>query len=163
MQSTACRSRGGQATTRNTGCRLEKMDAVMDFRQLVWAPRAIAEDWGETPDPVVWIAIDLLDASWCKARDNYVGPGGIGSAQIGKYSAVGAFLARNIGTTAVSVPRLSLVADEVSFNDGRHTFAWLRDHGLPALPVEVGRAYEQIFRRRFETTERVGHLATRSH
>ncbi|MBR8034722.1 hypothetical protein [Burkholderia vietnamiensis] len=138
------------------------MDAVMDFRQLVWAPRAIAEDWGETPDPVVWIAIDLLDASWCKTRDHYVGPGGIGSTEIGKYSAVGAFLAANIGRTAIFVPSLSLVADEVAFNDGRHTCAWLRDHGLRVLPVEVGRAYEHILRRRFETTERVGQLATRS-
>ncbi|MGQ7908488.1 hypothetical protein, partial [Burkholderia sp. BC1] len=94
--------------------------------------------------------------------NHYVGPGGIGSTQIGKYSAVGTFLAANIGRKAIFVPSLSLVAGEVSFNDGRHTFAWLRDHGLRVLPVEVGRAYEQIFRRRFETTERVGQLATQS-
>lgn len=138
------------------------MEAIVDFRQLVWAPRAIAEDWGETADPVVWIAIDLLDASWCKTRDDYVGPGGIESTQSGKYSAAGAFLAASIGKEPIFVPSLSLVADEVSFNDGRHTFAWLRDHGLRVLPVEVGRAYEQVIRRRFETTERVGQLASQS-
>ncbi|WP_143066275.1 hypothetical protein [Burkholderia cepacia] len=36
---------------------------------------------------------------------------------------------------------LRLIVDgTVVFTDGRHRFAWLRDHGLRALSVEVGKA-----------------------
>lgn len=42
--------------------------------------------------------------------------------------------------------------------DGRHRFAWLRDHGLQALPVEVSTECETVYRTRFETCLRVGRL-----
>lgn len=127
----------------------------MDFHQLVWVRRAICEDWDETPDPIIRTAVDLLDASWCKTRD-YVGQGGSGSNQDGKYSRVGDYLASAIGKDWIPVPSLSLVDGEAIFNDGRHRFAWLRDHGLRALPVEVGRTDAQTFRTQVETAERVG-------
>ena len=48
--------------------------------------------------------------------------------------------------------------DKVEFTDGRHRFAWLRDHGLQALPVDVGAESDISFRARFETHLRAGRL-----
>lgn len=45
------------------------MGAVMDFRQLVWAPRAIAEDWGETPDPAPLLADEGGGDEASRSRD----------------------------------------------------------------------------------------------
>ncbi|MBN3744807.1 hypothetical protein G3N96_05070 [Burkholderia sp. Se-20373] len=128
---------------------------MTDFQLLVWVQRAIGEGWDESPDPIIWTAVDLLDASWRKTLD-YVGQGGSGSNQDGKYSRVGDYLARAIGKDRIPVPSLALVDGEAVFTDGRHRFAWLRDHGLRALPVEVGRSDAMMFRTRFETAERVG-------
>jgi hypothetical protein len=46
------------------------------------------------------------------------------------------------------------------FTDGRHRFAWLRDHGLRALPVETASEQLKVFCALFETAERVGHFVS---
>lgn len=130
----------------------------MDFDQLVWVQPPIGEGWDDaTPEPVIWTAVDLLDRVWRSASD-YVGPGGAGSNQAGKYEIVGKFLRQHAGRLRFFVPSVGLEHGEVIFTDGRHRFAWLRDHGLQALPVEVGSECEKDYRARFETFLRIGRL-----
>jgi hypothetical protein len=54
------------------------------------------------------------------------------------------------------MPHVAL-ADEgyIVFSDGRHRFAWLRDHGVRALPVTVSPDIEVEVRRRFGTKSRI--------
>ncbi|WP_247391851.1 hypothetical protein [Ralstonia pseudosolanacearum] len=130
----------------------------MDFDQLVWVQPPIGEGWEDvTPDPVIWTAVDLLEQAWRSAGD-YVGPGGEGSNQPGKYQTVGKFLRRYAGQIQLFIPCVSIAYGEVEFTDGRHRFAWLRDRGLKALPVEVDASCETAYRARFETDLRVGRL-----
>ncbi|MBR8282515.1 hypothetical protein [Burkholderia vietnamiensis] len=129
----------------------------MDFERLVWTQHAVGAGWDEVPDPVVWVAVDRLDAAWRGSVD-YVGVGGRGSNQPGKYEAVGNFLRRAIGTCPIFIPTISLVDGTVVFTDGRHRFAWLRDHGLRALSVEVGKASVDACLACFGTAERIGRL-----
>lgn len=130
----------------------------MDFDQLVWIQHPIGEGWDDaTPEPVIWTEVDLLDRAWRNAAD-YVGPGGVGSDQAGKYEFVGNFLRQYAGQLPLYVPTVSIDNGEVEFTDGRHRFAWLRDHGLQALPVEVGTECEKNYRTLFETCLRVGRL-----
>ena len=74
------------------------------------------------------------------------------------YKRGGRFLSEFAGKLDLYVPTASLVDGKVEFTDGRHRFAWLRDHGLTALPVEVGAECEAAYRRCFETDLRVGRL-----
>ncbi|WP_375234404.1 plasmid fertility inhibition factor family protein [Burkholderia pseudomallei] len=66
------------------------------------------------------------------------------------------FLRCTIGTGPIFIPTVSMADGTVSFTDGRHRFAWLRDHGLRALPVEVDQDSVETCRTCFGTTERVG-------
>ena len=43
---------------------------------------------------------------------------------------------------------------EVSFTDGRHTFAWLRDHGPTAVAVQVPPDQAKDVKRRFGVSVR---------
>ncbi|WP_408580452.1 plasmid fertility inhibition factor family protein [Burkholderia cepacia] len=106
--------------------------------------------------------MDSLDTVWRDAPE-YVGREGRGSVQDGKYEAVGAFLRCTIGPRAIIIPTISIADGTVSFTDGRHRFAWLRDHGLRALPVEVDQDSAETCRTCFGTTERVGQLDPVAH
>lgn len=127
----------------------------MDLDQLVWKQVPIGEGWDDEPDPVIWTAVEALDRAWQSAED-YVGPGGVGSNQSGKYERVGAFLLRYAASCRLFMPSVSLFLGQVEITDGRHRFAWLRDHGLQAIPVEVSSDDVAAFRARFETTRAIG-------
>ncbi|MBU9172470.1 hypothetical protein [Burkholderia gladioli] len=127
----------------------------MNFQQLVWIQHSVGAGWNVAQDPVVWAAVDLLDAVWRDTTD-YVGVGGRGSDQNGKYEAVGTFLRHAIGKCQIFIPTVSLENGKAVFTDGRHRFAWLRDHGLRVLPVEVDEDSAGACRTCFGTSERVG-------
>lgn len=134
----------------------------MDFQRLVWIQHPIGEGWDDSPDPVVWNSVDRLDSAW-RGSSDYVRPRGIGSDQPEKYARVGAFLSQAIETRPIFVPTVSLYREEVVFTDGRHRFAWLRDHGLRTLPVEISPECQKIFCAYFDTLERVGYFDPASH
>ncbi|RQT22124.1 hypothetical protein [Burkholderia contaminans] len=127
----------------------------MNFDELVWVQPAVGEGWNVALDPVIWASVDALDAVW-RGTSEYVGLDGRGSDQAEKYHAVGDFLRHAIGTRQIFVPTLSMIDGKAMFTDGRHRFAWLRDHGLRALPVEVHEDSLEVCKTSFETSERVG-------
>jgi hypothetical protein len=129
----------------------------MDFNRLVWRQVPIGKGWENAFSwPVEWISVPALDAAW-RADDEYVGASGVGSNQPGKYDRVGQWLLTG-DYGFIWIPALSLDGPVPVFTDGRHRFAWLRDHGLRALPVEVNPDLAPTVRARFGTSERVGHL-----
>jgi|GEM_PF-3490123 len=48
----------------------------------------------------------------------------------------------------------------VSFSDGRHRFAWLRDHGVQAMPVQVSSEQRQEFENLFGVSDRVSTITS---
>ena len=107
------------------------------------------------PDPVVWISVAKLDASWRHDVGFYLGKyaTGPGNAQPYSYNRFGEWLAKPHPT--VWMPHVALDADgNITFSDGRHRFAWLRDHGVRVLPVTVSPEIEAEVRRRFGTKGR---------
>ncbi|WP_186130644.1 hypothetical protein [Burkholderia gladioli] len=133
----------------------------MDFDDLAWCPVSIGAGWEEEcqPEPIVWTDVARFDHAWRSAPD-YIGPSGVGSLHAGRYENFGAWLAERIGRVAVWMPHVCLHRGEIVFSDGRHRFAWLRDHGLAALPMTVSGEAEKEFRERFETAIRVGRGVT---
>ncbi|HGO6129305.1 TPA: hypothetical protein ACK3RK_007916 [Burkholderia cepacia] len=127
----------------------------MDFRQLVWVQHAIGEGWDVALDPVIWASVESLDAVW-RDTPGYIGLDGLGSDQAGKYQTVGDFLRFAIGRRRIFVPTVSMVGGKAIFTDGRHRFAWLRDHGLRVLPVEVDGDSVEACKATLATTERIG-------
>ena len=108
---------------------------------------------GVAPDETVWVSVARLDASWKKHTSTYIGPGGTGPAIGDRYSRFGIYLQ---SCKAVWIPLVGLECDgEIGFTDGRHRFAWLRDHGVTSMPINVDPDVAEVIRKRFGTAERV--------
>jgi hypothetical protein len=99
-----------------------------------WIERRPPE--GAPPDVVVWVSVARLDASWKGDTGYYIGRGGTGAAVAGRYEKFGDWFRRG-DPIEMSVVSYDEERGCISFTDGRHRFAWLRDNGLRYLPVQV--------------------------
>lgn len=110
-----------------------------------WVLKPIADGWDYEPDVVVWVSVQALETSF-RDGDQYVGPGGTHCGQVGRYENIGRHI---VSGRATWMPLVSVNRhDQIRFTDGRHRFAWVRDHGAEALPVATGPA----------TAEKLSHL-----
>lgn len=88
----------------------------------------------------------VLDRLWRESDPfhpggNYIGPGGLGQTH-GRYDRFGKFyqehLARGVPLVAPILELEERGGDLVLWvYNGRHRMAWLRDHGIPRMPVWV--------------------------
>lgn len=123
-----------------------------DRRRPAPRPRtAQAPAYRFTPEPglgrdyvTVWVDVAKVEAEMSGLLQ--VGPGGVGGID-DRYQRFGEFAATG---KAIEQPRAYIdAADRVAFSNGRHRWAWLRDHGVTEIPVSVRRAQAAEIRRRF--------------
>ena len=134
-----------QSRALTTG-RMPLQVTVMNWQKVRWVQSLLTFEC-----PVVWVDVQKIDRAW--AKDGlYIGPGGIGDNQPIKYDRVGKWIAE-FHQLEMCIASLT-ENDVVAFTDGRHRFAWLRDHGAEALPIAADPADEREMRARFETQER---------
>lgn len=118
-----------------------------------WAePRQPHSDWGDEQDAVVWVSVPALDAAWMLDVGCYIEACGKGAAIDDRYSQFGEWFVAS--SDPVELPVVSIEDDIVGFTDGRHRFAWLRDHGVLAIPVQVPADQAHEFEQRFGIAER---------
>lgn len=86
------------------------------------------------PDEVVWVDVMRLEAAF-RAGDQYVGRRGSGLGQTTRYQNVGRHI---MSGREIWMPFVTMESGNLRFVDGRHRFAWVRDHGAVALPVATG-------------------------
>lgn len=98
-------------------------------------------------DATVTIDVAKLNAAWQRDTGFHLGPGE--SSPPGRYEEFGRFLADATATnTPVEQSEVTLDSDGgVSFTNGRHRFAYLRDLGIKRLPVSVPRDQAARLRR----------------
>jgi hypothetical protein len=115
-----------------------------------WVPCQGAPDLGDF-DEIVWLSVSAVESSWQKDSE-YVGVGGTDRAISGRYEKVG----RRFGQGGpMWLPQVCLDhSGEISFTDGRHRFAWLRDRGCTALPIQVPPDQADLIAERFGISER---------
>lgn len=126
---------------------------MADILNILWKQQLIGEGWDVEADLPIWISVADLNAAWCNGED-FIGPAGTGSSHADRYARFGEFFRK---AEFVTMPTGCF--DEhgaVSFTNGRHRFAWLRDHGLTALPIEVPKDQAEMFKVRFGTVEQIG-------
>jgi hypothetical protein len=125
-------------------------------RTIDWRLVPLGEGWdSQDQDLVVWVDIKKLDQSW-RNDPGYVGANGAGSDMPGRYEEAGKWLAEFVnGHRPVFMPTVCLNdAGDITFTDGRHRVAWLRDHGAIALPVGVPPDEAATIETRFGTRQR---------
>jgi hypothetical protein len=98
----------------------------------------------------VWVDVKALDAGFQKDAGFAIAPGGAGAIP-GRLAGFRAFLKKaKASGTPIEQPEVTVAADgAVSFTNGRHRFAVLRDLGVRILPVSVARAAVALVRRLF--------------
>ncbi|MBS3951672.1 MAG: hypothetical protein KGZ88_01830 [Methylomicrobium sp.] len=96
---------------------------------------------GEALYPVVWIGV----SAWQKS-DLYITPGGGWAGNPERYDKFGKWMERK---EPVQIASLGIVNNVIEFNDGRHRFAWLRDHGVTVMPVHVDPDKVELVKNRF--------------
>lgn len=77
---------------------------------------------------------DESDRAWKRDADYYIPSGGRGSEW--KYRKFGEWLEAH-PLIQIWMPHVSLRNYTMHFTDGRHRFAWMRDHGAMTLPVTI--------------------------
>jgi hypothetical protein len=89
----------------------------------------------------VWIDVTKLDAMLRLVPSDYVGFAGENGI-LGKYTGVDDFV--RSGKEALYMPKAGVrshagsAGDKIAYIlDGRHRFAWMRDHGAQAIPVSA--------------------------
>ena len=96
-------------------------------------------DENDDQQDMVLVNVDVagVDQLWSNDPGFYIGHGGDGSIK-SRYSDFGKWLQQN--NAPIIAPTMSIGKNgEVSFVNGRHRFAWFRDHGYATLPVSLDR------------------------
>ena len=121
-----------------------------------WIVTPTGEGWTDIePGAVVWIDVAKLEAAISMDPSLYVGRSGAGAGQKSRYDNVGK---RILSGGPVWMPHLAFEGGRVSFTDGRHRFAWVRDHGASAIPVSVSSERAAELAARFGTPLRACHV-----
>ena len=105
------------------------------FRVIRWTVQRPLQLQGAHHDTIVWVDAIKLDAAWKRDKADHIGPcvSGPGNGSRHKYQRFGCWVLNN--RRKVRMPYVSYRRGAVSFTDGRHRFAWMRDRGERALPV----------------------------
>lgn len=123
---------------------------------VTWIEPPRGDPWlSEEPDAVIWVSVTLIEADFAQG-DQWVGPGGTANGQLGRYEGVGRLFrtAKPVIMAHLSIDRTGAMR----FTDGRHGFAWVRDHGAQALPVTIDPANAAALMERFGTPLRICEL-----
>jgi hypothetical protein len=118
--------------------------AIKEPNEIRWISVPLPED--VEPDETVWISVAKFDTSWKKNRSQYIGPSGSGPAIGERYEKFGIWFEKG---EAIEIPWVGLEDGEICFTNGRHRFAWLRDHGVKSMPIDVDPAIAGEMRKRF--------------
>ena len=122
---------------------------IMESGTPKWTPSKVCKARIASGDEtVVWIDIGKLDAAWRQDHGFYVGSGGDGGIRT-RYPDFGEWLTQG---HPVEMPEVDLgYRDVPAFTNGRHRFAWLRDHGVKTMPVVTSVARADDFKTMFGT------------
>lgn len=105
---------------------------------------------------MVWIDVLAFDAAW-RETDQWISPDGKTGAQDRRYRRIGEWIAAVRG---INMGEIAIDKYGVSFTNGRHRFAWLRDRGARAMAVQVAPESAASFEARFGTQLRLSRFPT---
>ena len=109
------------------------------------------------PDPNVlrgyflklWVDVRLLDEAWRNDPTSYIDYGGDGYSE--DYARVAASIRSSLTAT---MPIIGITQQEFHIQSGRHTIAFLRDHGAVAIQVMAPKAEAGEVHRLFRSAGR---------
>ena len=109
-----------------------EMRTTNNYQYHLWKPERAADD------ELVLVNVARFDKAFQQDTGFYVGAGGEGGIK-GRYDRFGRWLDKDFGNRyRIKAPEVYVDADgKVSFTNGRHRYAWLRDHGVTTMPMAM--------------------------
>lgn len=104
----------------------------------------------ESGDVSVLVSVEKIEHEWRRSTDKYIRTG-CENGMLRKYEIFEKWI---MSAKYVKMPEVCIVNDFVQFNNGRHRFAWLRDHGMTALRINVQPTDVATFETYFGSQER---------
>jgi hypothetical protein len=105
-----------------------------------------------TADAAVWVSVAKIEESW--RRDSFYYLSRADARRSERWWKFELWLMEHDGEP-VWMPHLRLDDEgHLAFTDGRHRFAWMRDHSATALPVSTDPEQADEIARRFGTRSR---------
>lgn len=101
--------------------------------RLPWRPVHLHASWGYDDDPVLWIDVARFERTW-RLSHQWLGPAGVPGGLGDRYARAGAWL---VSANPIDMCQVWINEIGMGFTDGRHRFAWLRDHGVDSIPVQL--------------------------
>jgi hypothetical protein len=123
-------------------------------REIYWKPSNADQNAITNGDEtIVWVDVAKIEAAWSSDPDFYVGPKGSHNAIGQRYDRFGEWLKNG---RIVEMPFISFDSDRKRpfFINGRHRFAWIRDHGAQAIPVCTPSDHAKEFQEKYGTNIR---------
>ena len=104
------------------------------YRKIIWI-----KQWKVRTDVIVWVNIAKLDRLWRHEEGYYIGREAKEDyAMPGRYRGVRTWLETQ--SRPMQMPHCGPYDGIVGFTDGRHRFAWMRDHGVKTMPITTSRS-----------------------
>lgn len=133
----------GESCDCHSRCKCSWERQFAKLSSLEFTPSSRAKD---NEQRTVWVDVAKLDAGFQRDKDFAIKPGGKG-AVAGRLAEFRRFLRKDV---AIEQPEVTIDDDgTVSFTNGRHRFAVLRDMGLARIPVSVDRSQVGLARKLF--------------
>jgi RNA polymerase sigma factor (sigma-70 family) len=102
-----------------------------------WARPVLSKQSRTAKDTMAVIPTEKIEQNWSKDTGFYLPPGGEENTIGKRYENFGEFIA---SAPEYNVPEIYIdPKGKVGFTNGRHTFSWLRDNGVTAMPVALER------------------------
>jgi len=130
------------------------VDGPITKREIAWRPERFAKDDYE----VVWLDIAKFDELWRGEIGFYIERDPDAEKGIdNRYLNVGNWImaGNDVDLPSVSGDDYFASTELAGFVDGRHRFAWVRDHGAKAIPVIMDKDKCAEIKRRCGTDERI--------
>lgn len=107
---------------------------------------------GMDEEATVWISVRRLDRQWRRSGLYIARRASNRDASKDRYQRIDAWMREGRGPLWMSDVHYN--NGEVGFTDGRHRFAWMRDHGALALPVTTSISHAHVLQQYFGTRRR---------
>ena len=128
-------------------------DLFENQQSIKWViPKSCRRSIDSGSEVVVWIDPRKLDPEWKRDTGFYVGPNGSNNSIGDRYQRFGEWLKQGL---AVEMPEVGFGYNDIPvFTNGRHRYAWMRDHGVTAIPIVTDLSRSKEFQEIFGTSSR---------
>lgn len=125
-----------------------------ETQKIAWAvPKRCQRLVQDGDEIVIWIDVAKFDKAFARDSGFYIASGGEGGIK-NRYKDFEKWLEQGIPVEMPEAYVNERRNDIVGFTNGRHRYAWMRDHGAQSLPVVVPREHAEMMHKLYGSNQK---------